>query len=712
MQKIVYILFLGLLVSACATKTKVATPTAVVQNDPEAFRATAPGAKEASVIKIGDYEVFNLPNGLKVVLVENHKIPRVSYSLSLLNNPVLEGEKAGYVGIAGDLLGRGTTSRSKAELDETVDFIGANLSTSANGVYGSALTKHQDKLLEVYTDVLYNPSFPESELEKIITQTLTSLAQSKQDAGSIAANVGNVINFSKNHPYGEVETEESVQKVNVEDCKTYYQKYFRPDNAILTIVGDIDLDAAKMKANKYFAQWEKPQTSFVDEKLIDVKIPQSTQVAFAQKDGSVQSQIQIVYPVDLKKGSPDAIKVSVMNTILGGGGFMGRLMQNLREDKAYTYGARSNISSDQFIGEFSAGASVRNEVTDSAIVQFLFEMDRMAKEDVSADDLRMAKSVLAGGFARAMESPQTIASFAYNTIVYNYPSDYYATYLQRLDAVTVQDIREMATKYIRADKANIIVVGEKDDVAAKLVKFDKDGVVDFYDPFGNKLELAKEIATPVDLDGKAVLNNYIEALGGIKKMNEVKTVKMVAGMNLMGQDFEMTIIKKAPNLYYQTMGNESMTIQEQVFDGTKAKMSGMGGSQIITEGEELDAIKKEAAMFPELDYLSDEYTLELKGIEKVDNADAYKVLATDAADKKQTMFFDVKSGLLVKRVATESARGQTVTVATLYKEYADNNGIMFPGLISVIGGAPFPINMKFKSVEINIEVPESTFIIK
>ena len=126
-----------------------------------------------------------------------------------------------------------------------------------------------------------------------------------------------------------------------------------------------------------------------------------------------------------------------------------------------------------------------------------------------------------------------------------------------------------------------------------MVKFDKDGVVDFYDPFGNKLELAKEIATPVDLDGKAVLNNYIEALGGIKKMIEVKTVKMVAGMNLMGQDFEMTIIKKAPNLYYQTMGNESMTIQEQVFDGTKAKMSGMGGSQIITEGEELDAIKKE-----------------------------------------------------------------------------------------------------------------------
>ena len=683
-------------------------PVTMAQENQEAFRWKAPEAGPAPEIRIGDYETFTLDNGLRVILVENHKIPRVSYSLSLLNNPVLEGEKAGYVSLAGDLMGRGTKNRTKAELDEAIDFIGASFGTSANGLRGSSLTKHQERLLDVFTDVLYHPSFPQEELDKLMTQVLSGLAQAKEDPGTIANNVSSVLSFTRNHPYGEVETEESVQKVRAEDCVAYYSTWFRPDNAILTIVGDIDRSQAESIVGKYFARWEKPGSPLVNQALVDVPFPGSTEVAFAHKEGAVQSTIQIVYPVDLPMGSPDAVKVSVMNTILGGGGFMGRLMQNLREDKAYTYGAQSDIEPDEHIGIFMAGASVRNEVTDSAVVQFLYEMERMIKEQVSEEDLRMAKSVLAGSFARGMESPQTIARFAYNTIRYNYPNDYYANYLKKLDAVTVQDVQDMAAKYIRPDKAHIVVVGSKDDVAAKLLVFDGDGVIDYYDAYGNKVEMSQASA-PEDVNAESVIRQYIAATGGEAKMNEVTSLRTVAGMNLMGQDFEMVVIKKHPGKLYQRMGNASMTIQEVAFNGQKMKMSGMGGSQVITEGEEFEAIKKEAVMFTALEYLKGGYTLELNGIEKVDGHDAYKVVITDDTGNKETQFFDLESHLLVKHVATQSAQGQTVTVITKFTGYEEVQGLMFPKKVSVVGGAPFPINMEMTSIEINADIPDSTF---
>jgi predicted Zn-dependent peptidase len=683
---------------------------ATAQENAEAFRWKAPEPGPAREIQLGDYEQFSLNNGLRVILVENNKLPRVSYSLSLVHNPVLEGDKAGYVSISGDLLGRGTSTMTKAEIDEAIDFIGASFNTSANGIFGSSLTKHQDAMLEVFTDVLYNPSFPEEELNKIVTQVMSGLAQAKEDPQSIANNVSSVLNYSKEHPYGEVETEETVQNVTIEDCRMYYDKYFRPDNAILTIVGDIDMDKAKEEVNKFFAQWEKPAEPLVQEEMISVRFPESTEVAFAPRESAVQSLIQIGYPVELAMGSADAVKVSVMNTILGGGSFMGRLMQNLREDKAYTYGARSSIGPDQHIASFTAFASVRNEVTDSAIVQFLYEMDRMIKENVTEEDLSMAKSVLSGSFARSMESPQTIARFAYNTIRYNYPADYYQNYLQNLEAVSIEDVREMAKKYIRPDRAHIVVVGNKAEVADKLKVFDGNGEIDFYDAYGNKVDMSAS-AAPVDMTAEDVVIRHIEAVGGMEKMAGVQSIKMVAGMNLMGQDFEMTILQK-DGKFYQKMGNESMTIQEQVFDGEKAKLSGMGGSQMITEGEELEAIRKEARMFSVRDYLSEMYTLELSGVEKVDGKDAYKVIATDQAGKSQSNFFDKESLMLVKNVSTQEANGQTVTVATKFSDFHEYNGLKFAKKMAIVGGAPFPINMEFKTIEINGEVDDKIFEIK
>jgi zinc protease len=438
--------------SQCAKKT-----AETVQPVDKSWRKTAPAPAPARDIQLGTYTAFDLENGLKVIVVENHKLPRVSYQLSLNNDALIEGEKAGYTSFAGDLISKGTTTRSKAQIDETIDYIGASLSTSASGIFASSLKKHTDKLLDVMTDVLYNPTFPKDEFEKIRKRTASNLASAKTNPEAIAGNIRSIVNFGKNHPYGEVQTDETIKNITIEDCKTYYNTFFKPNNAYLVIVGDITPAEAKMQAEKFFTPWKKGDVPVV--KYANPEYPAGRQVRFGNKDGAVQSVINISYPIDMKPGGDDVIKANLMNSILGGGIFSGRLMQNLREKKAFTYGARSNISTDKLIGNFNAFASVRNEVTDSAVTEFIYELDRIVKEPVSSADLSLAKNSMTGNFGRSLESPQTIANFALNTYRYNLPKDYYNNYLKNLEAVSINDVQEMAKKYIRPENCNIVVVG-------------------------------------------------------------------------------------------------------------------------------------------------------------------------------------------------------------------------------------------------------------
>jgi len=340
-------------------------------------RTNAPQPKPAREIKIGEYQSFTLKNGLRIFVVENHKLPRLQFSIQLLHKPMLEGAKAGYVSMAGDLMGTGTATRPKAQLDEEVDFIGASLSTSASGLFASSLTKHSGKLLELMTDVLYNPAFQQEELDKIKTQTLSGISAGKEDPGTISANVRSVLLYGKNHPYGELTTETSVEAITLEDCKRYYEEYFKPNNAYLVMVGDISLKDAKKIAEKNFARWEPAEIK--NQEFPAPTPPQKTYVALVDRPASVQSIINIAYPVNLKIGSEEVLKARVMNHILGGD-FSSRLNQNLREKHGYTYGSGSQLTSDELVGRFTASASVRNEVTDSAVHELLYEMKRIAGE--------------------------------------------------------------------------------------------------------------------------------------------------------------------------------------------------------------------------------------------------------------------------------------------------------------------------------------------
>ncbi len=674
-----------------------------------AWRAMAPKAAAARSISIGDYTSFELANGLKVIVVENHKLPKVSYQLTLNNDPIQEKDQAGYVSIAGQMLKTGTKSKSKAQLDEEIDFIGASISTFGNGAFGTSLKKHQDKLLSLMTEILYEPSFPKEEFDKIKTQTLSGLSTTKTDPNAMAANVASVLNYGKDHPYGEIENETTVTSITLDKCKEYYNTYFKANNAYLVVVGDVVPAEAKATVEKYFGAWKKGQIPTQQYKT--PAKPEGTKVAVVNKDAAVQSVIRVTYPVQMKTGDADITAAKVMNSILGGGIFSGRLMQNLREDKAYTYGARSSISQDKLVGNFNASASVRNEVTDSSVQEFLLELNRMRSEKVSADDLKLSKNSMAGSFARSLESPQTIARFALNTARYNLPADYYNTYLERLDAVTVEDIQAAAQKYITPENAYIVVAGSKDEIADKLKRFDTDGEIDFYDAFGTKVE-QNTAALPEGITGETVVASYIKAIGGADKLKAVKSVEQSMSMAIMGQEATMIMKQKDSNKFAMAVKLGEMVMQEQVYDGTKMKSAGMGQSNIITEGPELEKMAEQARMFPRMSYTANGYKLDLKGVEYVDGAKCYKVNVTSPSGNKSTEFYNQTSGLLVRSISTEEMQGQSITQTSDYADYKAVDGVMFPHKMTVSGAMPTPLVMNVSSIVLNGTMADTLFEVK
>ena len=665
------------------------------------FRKNAPKPGPAPKIEIGEYETFTLKNGLTGIVVENHKLPRVSFQLFFDLPMIAEGDKAGAADIAGDLISKGTASRKKAEIDEAVDFIGASLNTSASGVSGASLTKHKDKLMEILADVVLNPSFPEEEFEKIKKQTLSALAQSKSDPNSIAGNVARVLRYGAEHPYGEITTEATVNKVTLDDARAFYQKYFVPSRAYFVVVGDITASEAEKMVKKYFDGWKGDE--LMDTEYPMPQRPETTQVDFVDKAGAVQSVITITYPIKFSLGDPEAIATSVMNTILGGGGFVGRLMLNLREDKAYTYGAGSETRPDVNVGYFTASASVRNEVTDSSIVEFLKEINRIKDEPVSDKELQQAKSVLAGSFARSLEQPQTVARFAINTVLYDLPEDYYATYLEKLSKVTKEDLMDAAKKFIHPDQAHIIVVGNKGEVADKLGQFDADGEINFYDAYGREIEM-DNMGVPDDVSAQDVIDNYVAAIGGKEKLNGLQDMITKMSASIQGQTLETVIKRKAPDMMAMDMTMMGMSLMSQKYDGEKGKASQQGQPVPLDEAA-LAEMEIQATLFPETRLEELGYQLEFKGLEMVEGKKTYAIAMTSPTGNTSTEYFDITNGLKIRSVVANNGQN----VVNDYEDYREVNGIKFPFKTTVSGMMPFPLVMEVKSVEINTGLDTAEF---
>ncbi|MGB1551766.1 MAG: M16 family metallopeptidase [Schleiferiaceae bacterium] len=662
-------------------------------------RSSAPTPGPARVPTIASYESFELKNGLKVFVVEDHKLPRISMSLILDRDPIVEGDKAGYVSIAGDLLGAGTANRTKAELDEEVDFMGARFSTSASSMNVGGLSKYTDNLIEIMADVLLNPSFPSEEFDKLKSQMTSGLKANADDPDAISGNLRGATLYGLEHPYGEVMTEATVEAVTLEDCKNYFSTYFRPNIAYMVVIGDITTKDAKKKLSKALKGWKAAEVPSHDYEK--TAVPAAGRIVMVDKPSAVQSVVWLGNVIDLPQGHPDIEPLRVANQILGGG-MSGRLFTNLREDKAFTYGAYSSFGVDQLNSTFGASAKVRNEVTDSAIVEFLYEIGRMRNEAVSEEDLIAAKASLSGAFGRSLESTSSAANFALNIARYGLPSDYYNNYLARLEAVTAEDVMRVSKEYMRTENLTISVVGKAQDVAAGLAAF---GTVEYFNAEGQTTDAPTFLFMPEGVTLETVFGNYYEAMGGVEALKALSAIDMKAHLEIPGMPgkIKMRTAKMTPGKFMMEQSMQGMTVMKMTYVDGVGKQSGMQGKKDL-EGEELEELKEQAAyVVDELAWMEDLESFTFDGQTLMDGKAVYQVSEGD-----KTMYFDVATGLFYKSTETTETPQGDMAVTTTIEEWGEFGGVKMPKVTKQSAGQQ-QFTIIVDSIEFNEDVKSKLF---
>ena len=666
--------------------------TSIAQID----RSKMPEPGPAPKVKLGESKKFILKNGLTVIMVENHKLPRASVNLTIDNYPSFEGDKAGVSSMMGSLLGRGTTNISKDEFNERVDYLGAYLSFSSGGAYGASLKKYFPEILELMADGVKNSQFTQEEFEKEQKITLDGIKSNEKSVTSAARRVENALTYGKEHPFGEFITKETVKNITLKDVENRYKNYYKPNNAYLIIIGDINPKKIKKMVKKLFSDWKSG--SIPEYTMPKVNNVETTEIDFINMDNAVQSEIAVVNSLDLTLGDKDYYAALLANQILGGGG-TARLFQNLREDKAYTYGSYSRVRQSRYVGTFKATASVRNMVTDSSVVEIQKEINKIRYQKVSEQDLRDAKELYIGNFVMEVQKPATAARYALNRELYNLPEDYYETYLEKINAVTINDLQDAAIKYFKGDKARIIITGKGIDVLKNLEK-NSDYKINYFDKFGNPSEKPEmTLPIPEGVTAASVIDSYFNAIGGADKIAAIKTLAMTYNATIQGTPIVLTTKVAAPNKTTNTISVMGQTMQKQAFNGENG-YNEMRGQKKEFDEKEINKSKSNTAPFSDMAYKNGL----LDRIEPVDGKNAY-VIKSGTTE----IYYDVASGLKLQSVEVVKAPdGNEMKVPTIFSDYKKVSGILFAHKRDQVT-PQFTLNFVLQDVKINEGVEDKDF---
>ena len=665
-------------------------------------RSIQPKGGPTPKIKLEKPEEFKLKNGIKVLVVENHKLPRVSYSLRIDNNPIIEGEKAGVTSLLGSILGNGTTTISKDDFNEEIDFLGASLNIGFNGGFASTLTRNNERVVELMADAVINPLLSEEEFNKEKNKLIEGLKVDKKSLDAISGRVGGALSYGKNHAYGEFITEETLNNITFEDILEYHKKYFKPNNSYLVVIGDVDYKEIKSMISDKFGAWKKGKshTDPIPTLTPNVSL---TEINFIDLPTATQSSISVTNNVDLKMGDEDYHAALITNNILGGGG-EGYLFKNLREEHGYTYGAYSRLGSDRYgVARFRAYAKVRNMVTDSAVTEIVKEIVRIRTEAVDAEHLKDVKANYVGSFIRRLESPQSVANYALNIKLNDLPKDFYETYLEKINAVSASDVKRVANKYYKLANTRIIVVGKGSDVVANLEEVGFP--INYFDHYANPI--AKPVfnkAIPEGLTATEVMNNYINAIGGRDLLESVNTLVQKADVTIPAPFKPQATIKQmVPNKYSMkmeaNMNGQTMKLGGMSFDGETGYNEGPQGRNTLDE-KVINDLKAVKGIFQELYYSEDQ--LELVNINSIDYQDAYKVKITEG-EKVSYRFYSIDSALLLSEEEEDDNNNIT---SRNYGDYRDVNGIKFPFYIEIPSQK---LEFNVTEILINEELKDSDF---
>ncbi len=659
---------------------------------------TQPKPGPSPKVNIKKPESFTMANGMKVMVVENHKLPRVTFNLTIDNPPFVEGNKKGVAELTSAMIGDGTQKTDKDTFNEEIDFLGASINFNSQGANANALSKYSKRVLELLAEGTLQPKFTQEEFDKEKNKIIESLKADEKSVPAISNRVTDALAYGLHHPFGEFISAATINNVTLADVQNNYATYFAPENAYLIIIGDVKYKDVKAEVEKLFGTWKKstiPTQTYASPANVA-----KLEINFVDVPNAVQSEIAVVNTVKLKMNDPDFFAIVIANQILGGD-FNSYLNMNLREANAWTYGASSSIGSSKYDSKFIAKSAVRNAVTDSAVVEFMKEIKKIRTEKVDETNLKNVKAGYIGRFVMQVEKPQTVARYALNIETEDLPADFYEKYIQTINAVTADDILRVANKYFLMDNMRIVIAGKGSEVLPGLEKLNIP--IKYYDKYANPTE--KKVATkevPQGVTAKSIFEKYINAIGGEKNIVKVKTIAMF-GTTTIPQapsplDFTSKIDAKGKSMVELNMG--TMNVMKQVVNEKEAYVM-QQGQRMNFEGAVLKDMQNSAKPFEELN-LAKRTDLKVDRIEAVNNADAYVI-----QNGKSTYFYSTTTGLKVAETKLIDQGGKEVPVTTNFGDYKEVKGVKLP--FNMIQNVGFELDIKMKEVKVNEDVADADF---
>jgi zinc protease len=453
----------------------------------EAIRKTSPAPLDPIPFNVPPAFRETLSNGLRIVIFEDDRLPLVSYRMAFMSGDAHDPE--GHTGVTSamtSMLTEGTENYSSREFAEKIERLGASLHASSSDdftiVSASALTIYASEVLDMIAEIMFRPTFPESELDLYRRNTIENLKYNRSQPNFLAnEQVGRLIYGS--HPYSIAAPKPSdIERLTREQLDRARRETFIPNNAVLIVVGDVQKDDLLMQIEEHFGDWEAGDRHVHKEAALPKRTERT--LAVVNRPGSAQSNI-VLSNSAIRRDHPDYFPLILMNQILGAGA-SSRVFMNLREEKGYTYGAYTRVEAKKLAGDFEATAEVRTAVTGDSLKEFFYELTRIREEPALQEELDDAKNYLTGVFPIRAETQEGLTNLIVNQELYNLPHDYLQTYRDHIRAVTLEDVQRVAKEYIRPDEVAIVIVGDASEILKQARAYAEK--VEIFDKNGNKID--------------------------------------------------------------------------------------------------------------------------------------------------------------------------------------------------------------------------------
>ena len=451
----------------------------------ENFRREMPPPLAPRPLNLPEPYEKTLPNGLGIVLIEDQRLPLISFRLAFRSGDANDpANLPGLTDMMSHLLSEGTETRTSRQIAEEIERLGAVLSVGSTSdftnIAASSLSIYVDEILELIADVTLRSNFPQNEVDLARENTKQLLIQQRAQPSFLASERMARVLFG-DHPYANISpAAEMLDRLTRDDLLSFRKSTFIPNNGVLIVIGDFESESLISRVDQLFAQW--PAGSVAQPVSPPLPKHAGRTTYLIDRPGSAQSNI-VIGNEAITRTSPDYFPMLLMHTILGANA-SSRLFMNLREHKGYTYGAYSSLDARRLAGTFRATAEVRTAVTGASLHEFFYELDRIRDEAVSEEEIINAKSYLSGVFPIRIETQDGLIDQLVNIKMFDLPADYLRNYREQVNAVTTEQIQKMAQKYVTPNEASVVIVGDAAEITEQIKPYsDK---IEVYDTEGNR----------------------------------------------------------------------------------------------------------------------------------------------------------------------------------------------------------------------------------